>query len=78
MNHAAGELRLTLVPWLAGLNGDELIIQIGACIGGTPPHDEIDLGFRPLMEKGSPAVLVEPQTKELKQCVVFYRRVCEP
>ncbi len=78
MNDAAEELRSTLAPWLAGLNRHELIVQIGACIGGTPPHDEIDLVFRPLLEQGSPAVLVEPQKKEMKRCVAFYREACQP
>ena len=78
MNWAAEELRVLLAPWLAGLGGDDLIVQIGACIGGTPPHDEIDLVFCPLLEKGNPALLVEPQAKELKRCAAFYRRACQP
>ena len=78
MNQAAEELRATLAPWLAALGADHLIVQIGACIGGTPPHDEIDVVFHPLLEKGNPAVLVEPQGRELKRCVATYRRKCPP
>ncbi len=78
MNVAAEELRATLTPWLAALSNDDLIVQVGACIGGTPPHDEIDPIFRPVLEKRVPAILVEPLIAELARCETYYRAACQP
>lgn len=78
MNAAAVELSTCLQPWLDTLTGDDLIVQIGACVGGTPPHDEIDPVFRTLLEKRAPAVLIEPLPEEFEQLVRFYREQAEP
>lgn len=78
MNRAAVELSTLIAPWLNTLTDNDLIVQIGACVGGTPPHDEIDPVFRILLEKRAAAILIEPLPEEFEELLHYYRKHADP